>query len=147
MEPRSLLGCSVEGGNGAGPGTHSGAGASAGPGPGAKPTILPHPNTCPYVVRTLAAAEAVLGADSDALLAIPSGCDAMRRAGDALKARFDARIFPFSVPRVNDAGSVAALTRDLDRLPGMVGYCGCGGRLVGRRGRSADCRTAVGARC
>ncbi len=116
VEPRSLLGCSAESGNGAGPGTHSGAGASSGPGPGAKPTILPHPNTCPYVVRTLAAAETVLGANNNALLAIPSGCDAMRRAGDALKARFDARIFPFSVPRVNDAGSVAALTRDLDRL-------------------------------
>lgn len=105
VEPRSLLGCSVEGGNGAGPSLS----------PGTKPTILPHPNTCPYVVRTLAAAEAVLRAEDGALLAIPSGCDAMRRAGDALKARFDERVFPFSVPRVNDAGSVAAEGDALDQ--------------------------------
>src|SRR5680860_1166234 len=84
--------------------------------PAAAPAILPHSNTCPYVVRTLAAAEAALGADATALLAVPSGCDAMRRAGDALKARYHDRVFPYLVPRTNDPGSVDALTRELDRL-------------------------------
>ena len=51
-------------------------------GPALEPTILPHANTCPYVVDTLAAAEMMLGTDPDAMLVVPSGCDAMRRAGE-----------------------------------------------------------------
>ncbi|MHB0978923.1 MAG: 2-hydroxyacyl-CoA dehydratase [Thermoleophilia bacterium] len=79
-------------------------------------SILPHSNTCPYVVRVLAQAETTLGADDSALLVIPTGCDAMRRAGDTLKARFGRRVFPYVVPRANDPGAVTALARDLDTL-------------------------------
>ena len=90
-----------------------------------------------------------LRADDDALLAIPSGCDAMRRAGDALKARFDARVFPFSVParqRCRVRGRAHARSRP---SVGLVGYGGCGGRLGASSGAAdaaADGRRAVGAR-
>lgn len=110
LVPRSLLGCSADGRNGT-----DGAGLIA------KPTITPHPNSCPYVVQTLAVAEVALSVEGDALLVAPSGCDAMRRAGDALRARFHDRVYVYAVPRTNDAGSVAALARDLDRLSAWLG--------------------------
>ncbi|MHB9150362.1 MAG: 2-hydroxyacyl-CoA dehydratase [Thermoleophilia bacterium] len=118
--PRSLLGCSVDGGA-----------DTDGTGMIAKPTITPHPNSCPYVVQTLAVAEAALSAESDALLVVPSGCDAMRRAGDALRARFHDRVYAYSVPRTSDAGSVAALARDLDRLWAWLGAAAAAGRAHG----------------
>lgn len=78
--------------------------------------ILPHSNTCPYVVRTLAQAETALDKDRRSLLLVTAGCDAMRRAGEALAALFGDRVRVCVVPRTSDPGSIAAMARELDAV-------------------------------
>ena len=94
---------------------HRGA-AGADTATGFERSILPHANTCPYVVNTLAAAEQAFAEDPEAVLLVPSGCDAMRRAGETLRALEPARVYTYTVPRDNDPGSVAALDRLADWL-------------------------------
>ncbi|MCJ7797993.1 MAG: 2-hydroxyacyl-CoA dehydratase family protein, partial [Thermoleophilia bacterium] len=84
--------------------------------------IIAHPSTCPYVVTLLAAGERVLDGDSEKegdssdCVVVPAGCDAMRRLGDSLAARYPDRVFTIFVPRTPDPASAHSLARDLGRL-------------------------------
>ncbi len=92
-------------------------GPVAGPLPFATPArILVHPMTCPYVVTQTAAADHALARSIDDCLVVPAGCDAMRRLGDALAARYPDRVFALFVPRTDDSAAVRSLSHDLARL-------------------------------
>ncbi|MHB1344143.1 MAG: 2-hydroxyacyl-CoA dehydratase family protein, partial [Thermoleophilia bacterium] len=78
--------------------------------------ILPHANTCPFAVSTIDAGERTLAEDQSACLVVPTGCDAMRRAGDALAARYPDRVRALLVPRTDDSRAVSGLARDLEAL-------------------------------
>jgi 2-hydroxyglutaryl-CoA dehydratase, D-component len=101
------------------PDTHDATPVFATSSPGA---IITHPSTCPYVVTLLAAGERALDGDGETdgdssdCLVVPAGCDAMRRLGDALAARYPDRVFTLFVPRTPDPASVRSLARDLGRL-------------------------------
>ncbi len=90
--------------------------------PQAPGAIIAHPSTCPYVVTLLAAGERVLdgagktGGDPLDCMVVPAGCDAMRRLGDALAARYPERVFTLFVPRTPDPASARSLAGDLGRL-------------------------------
>jgi hypothetical protein len=75
-----------------------------------------HSTTCPYVVALVAAAEKALTEESRSSLVVPAGCDAMRRVGEVLAARFPQQVFLMLLPRAEDPGSVKALASDLGRL-------------------------------
>ena len=83
--------------------------------------IITHPSTCPYVVTLLAAGERAfdgIGGEADLAdyVVVPAGCDAMRRLGDALGARYPGRVFTLFVPRTPDPASARSLAGDLGRL-------------------------------
>jgi len=84
--------------------------------------IITHPSTCPYVVALLAAGERAFDGDSERdgdspdCVVVPAGCDAMRRLGDSLAARYPDRVFTIFVPRTPDPASAHSLARDLGRL-------------------------------
>ncbi len=70
--------------------------------------------TCPYVTVLLASAADTIGhADQ---LVVPTGCDAMRRAGEALAARLPGRVWSLQIPRGTEPAAVDALSRDLETL-------------------------------
>jgi len=84
--------------------------------------LIAHTSTCPYVTTLLAAGERALERDgwtdrdpSDCVV-VPAGCDAMRRLGDALAARYPGRVFTLFVPRTPDPASARSLAGDLGRL-------------------------------
>ena len=93
--------------------------SSAASPPGA---IIAHASTCPYVVTLLAGGERALDGDNKSdgdpldCIVVPAGCDAMRRLGDALAARYPDRVFTLFVPRTPDPASARSLAGDLERL-------------------------------
>ncbi len=81
-----------------------------------------HPNTCPWVVQLLAAAESALAAPGCTdLLVAPAGCDAMRRMGDMLAVRLGDRIYRPWVPRTTDEAATRRLAKELDALDDWLG--------------------------
>ena len=70
--------------------------------------------TCPYVTALLASAVDHLGRSDH--LVVPTGCDAMRRAGDALAARLPGQVSSVHIPRTTDPVARDALAHDLEAL-------------------------------
>lgn len=77
---------------------------------------LCHSMTCPYVVRTLAAADDLLADNPSDCLVVPAGCDAMRRAGDVLTSRYPRQVRSLSLPRQVDERAAHRLAHDLEAL-------------------------------
>ena len=76
-----------------------------------------HPMTCPFVTRLIAAGDLLLSeAPPGDRLVVPSGCDAMRRAGDLLSATYPGRVFVLPMPRANDRLAVKRMAEDLRLL-------------------------------
>ncbi|MBU2601473.1 MAG: 2-hydroxyacyl-CoA dehydratase family protein [Actinobacteria bacterium] len=79
--------------------------------------IETHPNTCPWVVQLLTAAESTLTAPGCTdLIVAPAGCDAMRRMGDMLAVRLGDRIYRPWVPRTADEAAIRRLAKELEAL-------------------------------
>src|SRR5680860_1041323 len=85
-------------------------------------THLCHPMTCPYVVRTLSAADRLLAADPCHCLVVPAGCDAMRRAGDVMEFRHPDQVLNVPIPRELDRNAASALAAHLDHLHGWLAH-------------------------
>ncbi len=76
-----------------------------------------HPNTCPWVVQLLTAAEWALTEPGCAdLVVTPAGCDAMRRMGDMLAVRLGDRVYRPWVPRTTDEAAIRRLATELEAL-------------------------------
>jgi hypothetical protein len=106
--------------------------------PARREALSVHPMTCPYVTKLVAAAEGVLAATGNGgaaafgsvgnapgnapaasagdRLVVPGGCDAMRRMGDLLAAKYPGRVFMLSMPRSSGARVAETLASDLCRL-------------------------------
>ncbi len=72
--------------------------------------------TCPYAIRVTQAADLALRADPGSVLAVPWGCDGLRRAADLLGAAWPDRVRSFPVPRDAAPASVRLLARELRGL-------------------------------
>jgi hypothetical protein len=103
--------------------------------PAHRDALSVHSMTCPYVTKLVAAAEEVLGsfnatASGDSVtadcLAVPGGCDAMRRLGDLLAATYPGKVYVLQMPRSSGTDVTTRLAADLEqfddwlraRLPG-----------------------------
>lgn len=85
--------------------------------PARRDALSVHPMTCPFVTRSVEAADALL-ADSpeEDCLVVAGGCDAMRRLGDLLATVYPGRVFTIPMPRSSIDGATKTLANDLRLL-------------------------------